>query len=285
MEHLQGKNTTVGAATETENDPRFTLTPWERDSVVRLKVACDENCVAYRSVFELAKFVLVSKSIAQDHDPKADEKRLQEALNRLTKKRSWEKANGVDKMNIEAVNRELTVIEPDYHLVRYYRDKEGHILLGYRFAHAPTRFVCSSKENTAKAIAMSVWKMDLAAATMEEARRGIAFVGICEGRVGIPEAVRYVRLLNACKGSLSGIHAHRVRRVYVQAPPFLAHMVNTARMFLPKKLRERKIVTPTISDLEQHIDLEHTNGAIKDGLDWVKERAALYGETVQRLTL
>lgn len=265
-------------------DPRYTLTPWERESVKQLKDACEEHGVTYKSIFELAKYVLVSKSVAKDKDPKADAKRLKEALERITRKRQWEKDMGIDQLDISDVYQELYDAAPGYGLFNYRHDREGHAIVSYQFAYAPSKYVCESQENADKGVMVAQKKMDLAAADMEEARRGIALVGICDGKVGMTEALNYVRMLKACKGATGEMNATRVRRVYVQAPSVLVKMVNVAKMLLNKKLRDRLVLFSTVPALEKKLKID-TEQRDLTAQDWFKERTKIYNETVNKLTL
>ena len=67
-------------------DMRHILTPWGCDSVIQLQEACEKEGIKYKHLFEIAKYVLVVKSMVDDNDPDADEKRLNAALKRMRKK-------------------------------------------------------------------------------------------------------------------------------------------------------------------------------------------------------
>ena len=88
--------TVVMDTSETDGsaDPRYTLTDDEHYHVLRLKELCDKEDVAYKSIFELAKFSLVNTSI------KNANKRLKESFNRMRKKREFEKKYGLNELDL-----------------------------------------------------------------------------------------------------------------------------------------------------------------------------------------
>ena len=70
-----------------DDQMRFKLTLDEYEAVSSLKAACEAQDVPYKSIFELAKYVLVSHSSVHDADPSAKAKRLGVALKRMKQRR------------------------------------------------------------------------------------------------------------------------------------------------------------------------------------------------------
>lgn len=96
QDSLQERSKTLGELKE--NDPRFTLTPEEREEVIILKDRCDRENIRYRSVFELAKYCLVCSSIGNT------QKRRDEAFSRIKKLRFFETKHQLEEVNLmEAV--------------------------------------------------------------------------------------------------------------------------------------------------------------------------------------
>jgi hypothetical protein len=242
----------VEAYVKTES-MRFTLTPWERDSVIRLKAACEEENVAYRSIFELAKYVLVVKSSAKDTDPDADSKRLQAALKRMKKKRAWEAKLGLEQADPQALLEEIDAAVPGYFVNHFLTDTEGHRIVAHHHAYAPTRFIYSSKENHAKYLKAEQWRMELGAADMEEARCGMAMVSITDGKLTMAKALSYLKMLPKVKANLEEMHSQRIRRIYSQVPSFLSHLVQPAKGLLPSKIAKRITVVPSMTSLMKYI--------------------------------
>ena len=152
-------------------------------AVIALKKSCDEETAAYNSIFELAKYVLVSHSSVSDSDPKAKHKRTQIALKRIKKRNSWSKKLQMENIDPHAALVEIEKECPAYFVNQYTTDTEGRVVVAYHNAFAPLDFVTSGNENVAKYLAAEQYRLDLAAADMEEARRGISMVSITDGKL------------------------------------------------------------------------------------------------------
>ena len=63
-----------------DGDMRHRLTESELQAVKALKTACDEQGIYYKHIFDLAKYVLVTHSMADDSNPKAAKIRLKAAV-------------------------------------------------------------------------------------------------------------------------------------------------------------------------------------------------------------
>lgn len=265
-----------------QHDMRFTLTEEERESVLLLKAACEEEDVQYKSLFELAKYVLVSKSSVPDSDSKAETKRCRIALERMKKMRAWEKKYGLDRINPLAAMEEAEALSPEYFVNDYVKDRdEGRVVVG----HAPSRgnWIHASKEKLAVWFAQEVWRIDLAAADLEEARKGIAIV-VRWGTDGfsLKKAVKYIRDFTRCKDVLQSMHNHRIKRIYVQVSPLASKFVNIVKNFLPNKIASRVVVISTIAELDELV--ERVDGTMT-ARQWFTERSKVYTETLSKLQI
>jgi hypothetical protein len=274
---------TVVAEYVKKESMRFTLTPWERDSVIRLKGACEEENVTYRSIFELAKYVLVVQSSVKDTDPDADSKRLQAALKRMKKKRAWEAKLGLEHADPQALLEEIDAAVPGYFVNYFSTDTEGHRIVAHHHAYAPTSFIYSSKENQAKFLKAEQWRMELGAADMEEARCGMAMVSITDGKLTMAKAFSYLKMLPKVKDNLEDMHSQRIRRIYSQVPSFLSHLVQPAKRLLPSKIAKRITVVPSMTSLMKYI--AETCPETESVREWAMKRTLVYNETLEKLKL
>ena len=270
----------VKAFVKTES-MRFALTPWERDSVIRLKAACEKENVAYMSIFELAKYVLVVKSSVSDSDPDADAKRLQCALKRMKKKRAWEAQLGMENADPLVLLQEIDAVVPGYFVNHLLTDNYGHRIVAHHHAYAPTSFIYSSKENHAKYLMAEQWRAELGAADMEEARCGMAMVSITDGKLTMKTALSYLKMLPKIRANLEDMHSQRICRIYSQVPSFLAHLIRPAKLFLPSKIADRITVVPSMTSLMEFI--AETGTETESVREWAMTRALIYNETVEKL--
>jgi hypothetical protein len=261
---------------------KHSLTDWERASVVRLKRACEEQNIAYKSVFELAKYVLVTRSVCKDNDKHADQKRLQAALQRIRKLRTLEKTMGLDSIDPLSAVDEIHQHSPGFYNTNYKQDKEGHWIVAHCYEYPPSDFVLASYANCAKFLKVDLHRMELAAADMEEARRGMAVVTLADGNMTLPKAIKYGRMVLHVKEFMSELHSSRIRKIYSQVPSIISHLINPAKKVLPKKIVERIKVVPRIADLDKYLVKESQEVSLRD---WIVQRAAVYNETVEKLKL
>ena len=268
-----------------EDSMRFTLTEEEKEEVLALKKACENDSVAYRSVFELAKYCLTVRSLVEDGSEGAAKKRTKLALQRLKKRRKWESEYNMDQIdNMEAL-KEIDKAAPGFFVVRYSRDKEGHNVVGHHMAYAPYDFMFASKENLGKYLAAEQWRLDLGAADLQEARKGIAVVSVADGLWGIEGAYRYLRVLTKANDNVNDMHPNRVRRVYTEIPVFGHHLIEGGKRLLPKKIQSRIIVHHTIEHLEEKLCKAAKGGDPMTIVEWCEQRNAVYEESVEKVRL
>jgi hypothetical protein len=264
---------------------RFLLTDEEREEVAALKGACEANGVNYRSVFELAKYVLVVRSQVKTTDPKVAEKRTELALKRLKKRRAWEVKYKMDTIdNLQAI-KEIEEAAPGFFVVRYTKDREGHNVVGHHHAHSPYWYMFAGDDHLAKYLAAEQWRLDLAAADLEEARKGIAVVSVADGHWGIMGGYRYLRVLTKAKDNVNEMHPNRVRRVFSEIPVFGHHLIETGKRMLPKKIADRIRVHHTVPLLEENLVKAVPGQDPMDIVAWCEERNAVYEESVRKVAI
>jgi hypothetical protein len=261
---------------------RFQFTESERRAVVALKKACDTEGIAYTSLFELAKYVLVSHSAADDSTPDAAEIRLDSALKRIRKRNDWLIKRGLENLNFHEALIEMDKQCPGYFVNRYTKDREGRVVVAHLHACAPTSFALSSKKNLATYFAAELYRFDLSAADMEEARKGIAVVGVTDGKYSLKAVMKYLRLFPKTSEGLQNMHPHRVRKIYSQLPCIFAHLVEPLLNFLPKKLASRVNVVESMEELHAQVMGCKEDISVHE---WALQRKKIYEETLEKLSL
>jgi hypothetical protein len=268
---------------DVDDDPRFTLTPWERESVIRLKNACDAEGIAYKSIFELAKYVLVTRSMANDHNSHRDQIRLNAALKRIKKRRAWEAKIGFDAIDPVAAIEEVDKVAPEYFVNHYIKDTEGCVLHCNFPVHSPLSYMNASHENATKVIVAEQYRSELCAADMVEARIGIAMLSLSDDKLNIASSAHCLRFLKKIRVNLKDMHCHRMKRIYAEVPGFCSHLVRPALALLPGKIARRVIVAKNLEELERHVAERAPQG--KAVLEWVSERQSIMNETLEKLKL
>jgi len=261
----------------------FTFTEYERKAVLALKHACDKQEIFYKSLFELAKYVLATQSVADDSNPMADEIRLQTALRRMKKRNAWMKKYNLFDIDPLAALVELNEQCPGFVVNRYKTDKEGRVVVAHHHTFAPLDFIYADKQNMAKYLAAEQYRLDLAAADMDEARRGVAMVSVTDGQLTMSRAMRYLRLIVKGQENLKDMHSNRIKQIYSQVPFFLTHLVGPAKRLLPTKIASRIHVVGTMEELQEHLEPSEDHGMTVE--KWVSWRLAKYEETLAKLKL
>lgn len=266
---------------------RFTLAAEERELVAALKDACDNEEVKYRSIFELAKYVLAVRSQIKDNAKDALQKRTKLALKRLKKRRKWETHHGMDKMDSMQNMKEVDKAVPGMFMVRYTTDQEGRVVVGQHVAYSPCDFMFANKGNLAKYLSAAQWHMDLGAADLEEARKGIAVVAVADGLWSMKVAYRYLKILTKASDNAKDMHPNRLRCIYAEIPVFLHHLIEVGRKLLPKKIAERVKVYSTMNELELSGNLSKAQEGTDPMtmMEWCEQRNAIYMESVEKVRL
>jgi len=262
---------------------KFTFTECERKAVSALKHACDKQGIYYKNLFELAKYVLSTHSVADDADPMADEIRLQTAIRRIKKRNAWMKKYNLLNIDPHEALMELDEQCPGFLVNRYKTDREGRVVVAHHHAFVPIDYIYANKQNLAKCMAAEQYRMDLSAADLEEARRGTTLVSISEGHLSMSRAVRYLRFVVTGQENLKDMHSYRIKQIYSQVPYLLTHLIGPAKRLLPTKIASRINVVGTMSELHQHLEpFKEQDMTVEK---WVCCRLAKYEETVANLKL
>lgn len=264
---------------------RHRLTESERQAVVALKEACDKEGLHYKHTFELAKYVLVTHSMAKDSNPKSPQIRLNAALKRLRKKNQWMQKNGIDSIDAHNAFVEIYKDYPEYVITRYAKDKDGRVVVAYGWADHPGDFVHSSRENCTRFLAAETYRLDLGAADMDEARKGMCMVKISHGKIGMKGGYRYLRFLGKAKDLLHDMHSNRITQILVEVPSYLAAIVNMGKVILPKKIASRVQCFENLDDLAVHLDRFDRGEQDMSHSEWIQKRREKYEETVEKLAL
>lgn len=269
---------------------KHTLTEWERENVIRLKEACDEEGIKYNSIFELAKFVLVTKSVAKDGDKNADKKRTKAALKRITKRREWEASLvAFDTMDPLVAIQAIEEDSPGFMFAIRAPDKDGRNVVGIDTSNAPFEFTAASPENATMFFVAEQYRLDLAAADLEEARRGIALMPVTNGKMTSGRALTFLRHLTKFGNqNVKEMHSHRVKKIYAEVPSLFVPLVGVAKKALPSKIADRISITGNVDKLmEKYFEgaQDGEEGLLLDPYTWAADRQRVFEETVNMVTL
>ena len=190
----------------------------------------------------------------------------------------------MDQIDNMQATKELDEAAPGFFVVRYWTDKEGHNVVGHHMAYAPYDYMFASKENLSKYLAAEQFRLDLGAADLEEARKGIV-VSVADGLWGIGGAYKYLRVLGKASDNVHDMHPNRVRRVYTEIPVFGHHLIEGGKKLVPKKVRERINVHHTIEDLEVKLCKAQEGENPTTIMQWCEQKNALYEQSVRLVTL
>ena len=207
------------------------------------------------------------------------------ALKRLKKRRQWEMRYGMNEMNMMQNIKEVDDAVPGMFLIRYTTDQEGRVIVGQHFAHSPVDFMFANKENLAKYLAAAQWHMDLGAADLEEARKGIAVVAVADGLWGMKVAYRYLKILTKASENAKDMHPNRLRCIYAEIPVFLHHLIEAGKKLLPKKIASRLKVFTSASELELKVCKAEEGKDPTTMMEWCEQRNTIYMESVEKVRL
>jgi len=130
-------------------------------------------------------------------------------------------------------------------------------------------------------LAAEQYRMDLAAADMEEARRGTAIVSVSEGYATMSRAMRYVRFVMKGRENIKDMHFHRVKKIYSQTP--ITHLLGPIKRLLPTKIASRIHIFGTMEELHEYLEsFEEQDMTVEKWTNW---RLVKYQETLAKLTL
>ena len=275
--------TTCSTATESATPPadNFTLTEEERQAAVALRQACREQGIHYDHDFQIVKYVLLVRSSVADTHPQAAQLRLEAALKRLKKRNAWVQKNQINAIDPVQALQQVEQVCPKFMVNSFATNQQGCVVVAHHHAFTPIKWMSVSRENRAIFMASEQYRLDLAAADLAEARRGVAFATICDGEMTLGRAVQYLRLCASIgNDNLSSMHPHRIKYIYSQVPAFISHLVNPAKRLIPRKVAERIQVLQSMKELRKcMVPAEPEPTA----MEWAAQRQAKYQETLEKL--
>eukprot|EP00924_Labyrinthula_sp_SR-Ha-C_P016041 maker-scaffold_4-snap-gene-17.50-mRNA-1 protein AED:0.07 eAED:0.07 QI:86/0/0.5/0.5/0/0/2/197/272 len=268
-------------------DPRYTLTEEELSVVRSLKDVCLKENVKFRSIFELAKYTLVTSSI------KNPEKRLQESLSRLKSKRAFEEKYKLDELNLIDCADRIQTAMPDWAIpCGKINDKQ---VLGYTAYSSKSSFF--KEKGSFEAICkLEFSRYELAAANLEEARQGFYLLGVTKD---LPEnPLKFLKPVLSLRVLFTKMHANRVKGLFWEVKGLVGTFASSFSKVVPKHLKERLCVGKDFDGLMKKFSLDEEElkdklpGVIIDGgryeqslVSWIKEREEQFKKSVSMVTL
>lgn len=268
---------------DVDKDMRHSFTDSELIAVSALKEVCDKEGIYYKHLFDLAKYVLVTHTMADDSNPKAGDIRLKASLKRLRKRDKWMEKNGIKSVDPHQACLEIYNEFPDFLINHYATDKEGRVVLATNWPNHPGDYALASKDNCAKYFAADMFRFDLGAADMEEARRGVCMVQICDGKMSVMSGYKYLRFLAKAKDLMYDMHSNRFKQIMFEVPPVVSKLVKMGKLLLPPKIASRVNCVSSVAEMEPH--LVRFNDADMGQGEWFQKRNQKYQETLENLSL
>lgn len=279
---------------EEEQDMRWRLTSEEKEAVRRLQQAADQEDLYYQNIFELAKYVLVVKSLVKT-DTVAH--RVDVALKRLRKRDAWRKRLEMDRVADDPLRVHGAVVEacPGHFLQCYECDAEhGRTVVTTHMAHTPWHYVRHEEDGYRNYLAAACFRMDLGAVDLNEARRGVVVATVADRQWSLGRAWKYMKFVKYISPDMKDMHPHTVKAVHAQVPALVAHLVPAVKHVLPRKVAERIHLYPSLKDMDEalrRVDENSSNNNDDDGneplspQEWARRRYQRYQETVAKLSL
>lgn len=222
-------------AADLETDPRYTLSDIERNDVISLKEKCDKEGVSYSSIFELAKYCLVTSSI------KDEAKRRTESFDRIKMKRVFEEKYKLDELDIFEVIEEIQDNIPDWAISCGKINEKWCV--GYTSKSSNPDYM--NKEYV-KIFKLELTRFDLAASDLEEARKGFYIFGTSKDLKA--NSLKSVRTAVKLKPLFSRMNANRVKGVFYEAPAAIVMLSSIFLSVVPKTVRERMNLVKSLKD-------------------------------------
>jgi len=195
----------------------------------------------------LVKYVLVVKSIEPDVTKRPDV-----ALRRLKRRHDWMMGHGLDGIDWREAHAEVAKETGRHFVQRYERDGENRdrAVVWKHAAHVPLDYVQSSEDNLRKYLAAAIYRMDLGAVTLGEARNGMVVAIISEGGVSLGKAFKYVRFVKMTSSDMKDMHPHTVRAVHAEVPSWVAHLLPVVKHVIPRKVARRVHAHESLEDMD-----------------------------------
>lgn len=265
------------ATTTATTEGRFTMSDEEREAVISLRDACDEQKVTYTNLFELFKYVLVVQSSVQGDTEKDKQKRTQLAFDRIKRRREWERQHGLESLDPHHCLMEIHKHAPRLLQPTYGCDNEQRHVVGFAKLHLPPHTLAVERQATV--FAGLLFLFDLACPDLDSARRGLSVASVLHDKdvACLQKSYNYLRTLQHLTELLRPIHNYRVKQIYVMSGGFLKRISHLFIQLLPSKLSRRIVFVSHVPVKEHHHE--------RSVQEWVQEQWELYQETVQKLTL
>ena len=236
---------------------KYIFTEQERYDTIILKEECDREGIAYDSIFELAKYNMVTSSLS------TKKKRLENALKRIKANRKISTKYHFDNHTINDIYSFIPMLNDTGYDIKfgYNPKKKRHIIyIGYKNIKVFTKFI-SSKENFDKFIKMIFFLYDLCCIDLEEARNGMECCFDFE-QATLFNSLSYLKLIYSTKFTMDETHPYRFKTIHIlNINNALTKIVNTTIKIFPKKIRDRFHFCKSIEGLNDDSIIE-----------WIKER-------------
>lgn len=269
---------------EEENDnadsSRWELTAEEKQAIRALKDAADDEGLYYKNLLELCKYVLVVQSLE-----KTIEKRQNMALKRLRKRHAWLHKHELLEIDEVEAHEEIAVKACPQHFLQSFvcERASGRAVVATHMAHVPLSYIQQSEAQRRKFLRAAMYRMDLGAVDLQEARAGMCLATISQGQLGISRAWRYMRFMNCISADMKDMHPHTVRGVHAQFPSLVAHLLPAIKHLLPRKVADRIFVYANVEEMGKRLEMGHNNDTT--AVEWARQRQERYDETVAKLSL
>ena len=266
-------------------DMRWQLTDDEKEKVRELQQAADSEGLYYKNLFELAKYVLVVQSLEQT--PK---RRFEVALGRLRKRHAWIQTHNLHAVDPVAAHAEIGDSVCPQHFVQRFRcdRQDDRTVIATHMAHSPLSYIQKEETNKSKYLAAILYRMDLGAVDMEQARRGLVVATISQGQLSLRRGFQYMRFMRTISPDMKDMHPHTVKAVHTQFPSFVAHLLPAIKHVLPPKVADRIHVYGSLQEMEKSLQLFEDSNLEENCMsasEWARQRQERYDETVAKLSL
>jgi len=218
----------------------YTLTSDELEAAVALKKACEEEDLKYKSNFELVKYVLVTSSLP------TPERRLENALSRLRKLRSFEEKYNIDAFDpldsVKSIDKEMPgwlfscgKIDGKWGVPGNVKDLDSNFL--------------NRVENGFEMLCAAEFRRyNLCAANLGEARTGMCIIGSARG-LAFAQSWQAPKFFHTMNCTLDSMHTNRIKAIWWELPTVLSAVAQVVIKVLPKTLKSRIHVATTLTEL------------------------------------
>lgn len=264
------------------SDIRFSLTEEESIEVRALRDRCDKEGIEYRSIFELAKYCLVSTSISNTQN------RREDSFQRIKSKRKFEKENCLNDVDLFDAIDDLEKNIPEWAIPCGKVNEKWCV--GYTSGSAKPNYLIKNSRTVFK---VELARFDLAAADLEEARRGFYIVGTSKDLNASP--LKSIRAAIKLKPLMGKMNANRVKGVYYEAPKTIVLLSNMFLSVIPKRIKERinlvrnlktsKLWTDYPEEMQENLHTKLGGDYKVNLVDWFKQRLEVREESDQKVKL